>query len=133
MSVRTQPIARPYTIWRRIASASRRRARSRRYAERGRLLAGWSCGGSSGCASSVQLEAAEPVGALMLVERFVFLSLAIEKPAADHQAVDLRCHETAVGVFDRVDDRLAAHVERGVDHHSAAGLVAKPLQQAVQE
>ena len=43
--------------------------------------------------------------------------------------VDVGAHEAAVGVLGRADDRLAAHVERRVHHHRAAGAPLERLDQ----
>ena len=94
---------------------------------------GRSCGGISGGASSVQFEAAEPGGALMIVERSVCLSVTFEKAIADDEAIDFGRHEAAIGVFDRVDDRLAANVERGIDDDRASRELVELLDDVVEE
>ena len=45
-----------------------------------------------------------------------------QKAVADDQHLDLGAHEAAERVLRRADDRLAAHVEAGIDQHRAAGL-----------
>src|SRR5262249_15227043 len=50
------------------------------------------------------------------------LVFLLEEAVADHQHLDLAAHEAAEGVLGRAYDRLAAHVERGVDHDRAPGL-----------
>src|SRR5437016_5732126 len=55
-----------------------------------------------------------------------------EEAVADHQHLDLAAHEAAEGVLGRTYDRLAAHVERGVHHHRAAGLGLEGAQQVVE-
>src|SRR5689334_11177721 len=129
-SVKTQPSTRPYAVWRRMAAAWRRSSSRDRYVERCRRASADGCSRLSG-RSSVKVEAAEPLGALMFIQRRIFLLLANQKTISDHEAVDLGRHETAVGVFDRVDDRLAAHVERGVHNHAAAGPLAEFSKHAV--
>src|SRR5438552_2853413 len=47
-------------------------------------------------------------------DRFPRLRGALQQKIADHQVIHLGVHETAVGVVGRANDRLAAHVERGV-------------------
>src|SRR5690242_1791342 len=100
--------------------ASRRNSSCWRYVERGRRLPAAEDSRSSG-RSSIKLEAAEPVGTLMVIQRTILLTFTIQKPISNHQAVNLRRHEATVRVFHVVDDWLATHVERRVDDHAAAG------------
>ena len=50
----------------------------------------------------------------------ILLRLA-QDTVSNREKIDLRSHEAAEGVFRRADDRLAAHIEAGVDEHRAAG------------
>src|SRR4051812_45380959 len=59
---------------------------------------------------------------VVLLQRRV-LSFLPQKAVADRERLDLRAHEAAERVLGRADDRLAAHVEAGVDDHRAAGQV----------
>jgi len=43
--------------------------------------------------------------------RLLFL---IEQERAEDQVIDMRAHETPIGVLGRTDDRLSPHIERGV-------------------
>ena len=55
----------------------------------------------------------------------------LEQERPEHEAVDVGAHEAAVGVLRRADDRLAAHVERRVHQHRAAGEALERLDQVV--
>src|SRR5690606_7716430 len=60
----------------------------------------------------------------VLVVRLEMLGLVLlaQDAIADDEAVDLRPHEAAERVLRGADDRLAAHVEAGVDQDRAARL-----------
>src|SRR5437879_5552256 len=59
---------------------------------------------------------------IVLLERRVLRFLA-QETVADRERLDLGAHEAAERVLRAADDRLAAHVEAGVDDHRAAGPV----------
>src|SRR5688500_19477938 len=59
------------------------------------------------------------------------LAILVENAVLEHQNVHFRPHETTIRVFRRADDRLAAHVERGVDQHRASGALLEFLEQGV--
>src|SRR5262245_50905362 len=69
-----------------------------------------------GCAASVKLE-----GFLVVELELRVLPILAQEAVADGEALDFRSHEAAEGVARRAHDRLAAHVEAGVDQHRAAG------------
>ena len=48
------------------------------------------------------------------------LVLLSQDGVADDEQVELGAHEAAEGVLRRAHDRLAPHVEAGVDHHRTA-------------
>src|SRR5262249_47089948 len=54
-----------------------------------------------------------------------------EIAAAGRQYVDLRAHEAAEGILGRAYDRLAAHVEAGVDQDGASGQRVKATDEVV--
>ena len=56
---------------------------------------------------------------VVLAEGRVLLLLA-QHGVADHQALDIGAHKAAKGVLGRAHDRLAAHIERGIDDYRAA-------------
>ena len=74
----------------------------------------------------VQLEA----NFVVLPERWILLLLA-QHGIADHQAFDVGAHEAAEGVLGRAHNRLAAHVEGGIDEHGTAGETVELLDQGV--
>ena len=55
-----------------------------------------------------------------------------EDAVLEHQRVHLGAHEAAVGVLGRAHDRLAAHVERRVDHDRATGEPVERLDDGVE-
>src|SRR5258705_6406256 len=67
-------------------------------------------------AASIQLK-------LVLVNdlEFRILGFLSKHRIPDDEQVEVRSHETSERVLGRADDRLAAHVEAGVDHHRTAG------------
>src|SRR6185295_17324655 len=66
--------------------------------------------------TSVELE----LVLVALLQRRV-LVLFPQEAVADGEPLDPGAHEAAERVLGRADDRLAAHVEAGVDDHGAAG------------
>src|SRR5262249_46379811 len=54
-----------------------------------------------------------------------------EIAVAGRQYVDLRAHEAAEGILGRADDRLAAHVEAGVDQDRTPGQRVKAADEIV--
>ena len=67
---------------------------------------------------------------VVLAERRVLLLLA-RHGVADHQALDIGAHKTAKGVLRRAHDRLAAHIESGIDDCRAAREIAEALKQSM--
>src|SRR5512145_2907126 len=65
----------------------------------------------SGPNRSVELESIAPVEVLVQLG----LALLAQDLVAEHEDVHVRSHEAEIGVVRRADDRLAPHVERGVD------------------
>src|SRR5438034_5734158 len=59
---------------------------------------------------------------IVLLECRVLRFLA-QEAIAHRERLDLGAHEAAERVLRAADDRLAAHVEAGVDDHRAAGLL----------
>src|SRR5215472_12891651 len=57
------------------------------------------------------------------------LVLLLQEAIADHEDLDLAAHETAECVIGRAGDRLAAHIEAGIDENWAAGQCLKTAQQ----
>src|SRR6187399_2619850 len=83
-------------------------------------------------ATTARIGLVELEGVLVVeLERGVLVFLA-QEAVADHQNLDLAAHEAAEGILRRADDRLAAHVERGVDQHRAAGARLEGLDQLVE-
>src|SRR2546421_1251382 len=62
---------------------------------------------------------------IVLLECGVLRFLA-QETVAHRERLDLGAHEAAERVLRAADDRLAAHVEAGVDDHRAAGLFLVP-------
>src|SRR2546430_2516949 len=60
------------------------------------------------------------------------LSIAVQDIVADNEVIDLAIDEASVSVIGRADDRLAAHVERGIDQRSAASRLLESLEQSVE-
>src|SRR5215469_14980311 len=56
--------------------------------------------------------------AIIALERGVLFRF-LQHTIANDQNVQLVAHEAAKGIFRRADDRLAAHVEAGIDQHRA--------------
>ena len=77
--------------------------------------------------SSVQLENRPPIFLLFPLR----LGLLVEQKRPQNKVVHGRAHETRIRVLRRAYDRFAAHVERRVDDHRAAGLFFETLDQAV--
>src|SRR5258706_2019735 len=77
--------------------------------------------------SSVRVE-----GILIVELERRILPRLVEEAVADDERLDLGTHEAAERVLGRADDRLAAHVEAGVDEHRAAGRRLERLEQAVE-
>src|SRR5690242_1556014 len=55
----------------------------------------------------------------------------VEKQATQHQGVHVLAEEALERLFRQVHDRLAADVERGIEHHRHAGLLPEPNDQIV--
>src|SRR5262245_30253251 len=68
---------------------------------------------------------------LVVLRQRRVLALLAQEAVAHREALDLGAHEAAERVLGRADDRLAAHVEAGVDDHRAAGLLLEALDQRV--
>src|SRR5579871_6139452 len=68
-------------------------------------------------ARSVKLEFLLP----RIVGRELRLLRLGENKILDHQIIHFGAHEAAPGVGRRADDRLTAHIERGVDQDRASG------------
>src|SRR4051812_14376635 len=68
---------------------------------------------------------------IVLLERGVLHFLA-QEAVADGERLDLGAHEAAERVLRAADDRLAAHVEAGVDDHRTAGLLLELAEQLVE-
>src|SRR5215510_16399040 len=60
------------------------------------------------------------------------LLLLAQHAVADGEHVELGSHEAAESILWRAHDRLAAHVETGVDQDRTARHVAKPRQELVE-
>src|SRR4051794_27333616 len=75
---------------------------------------------------SIELER----GLVVLLQRRVLLFLP-QEAVAHRQRLDLRAHEAAERILGGPYDRLAAHVEAGVDDHGAAGQVLELRDQLV--
>ena len=57
---------------------------------------------------------------VVLPQGWVLIDLA-QKTVSDREQIDVGAHEAAEGIFRCAHDRLAAHVETGVDQHRASG------------
>src|SRR5579859_1125948 len=68
---------------------------------------------------------------IVLLERRVLRFLA-QEAIADRERLDLGAHEAAERVLGAADDRLATHVEAGVDDDRAAGLLLELADQVVE-
>src|SRR5215468_1733083 len=65
------------------------------------------------------------------LERRVLLGLA-QHAIADDEKLDLVAHETAESILGRADDRLAAHVEAGIDQDATTSLLLEARDQGVE-
>src|SRR5207248_10543543 len=84
--------------------------------------------GACGQASAASGSRGKPQEALVKLERRAVVLLEgrvlfgfIEHTVADDQNIQLVTHEATEGIFRRTYDRLAAHVEAGIDEHGASG------------
>src|SRR5688572_1843809 len=57
-----------------------------------------------------------------------FLIHLVHYVVAQHKDVNLRAHDTAIGVLWRTDDWFATHVEGGIDNHAIARFSFKCLE-----
>src|SRR2546421_3895604 len=54
-----------------------------------------------------------------------WLLALIEHACFQHQIIHLSAHKTAITVLWRANNRLASHIETGIDHHWTAGATVK--------
>src|SRR5207253_746070 len=72
-------------------------------------------------AASIKSELGTPIDFLFEL----WLVLLIQHTSLQHEKVHLSPHKATITVFRRADDRLATHVETGVDDDRTTGLAAK--------
>src|SRR6185312_4833058 len=68
---------------------------------------------------------------VIALQRWI-LPLFAQQAVADGEHLDVSSHEAAEGVLGRRDDRLAAHVEAGVDQHRAASACLERAEERVE-